>query len=122
MTVGSALRTISSRTVTILAELSSVLREILPASTWLLSDIGGITGRSDDFDNSKHISCVIRENLHRRASENNETLVVTGALQEVPPHSDECNATLVFGLDSEEKKMAWFDEWVEVSPCLVTKT
>lgn len=77
VTIGSALRTISSRTVTVVAELSSVLRDILPEEAWLLADVGGITGKSDEFDESKHISCVIRENLHRQALNNNETLVVT---------------------------------------------
>jgi hypothetical protein len=101
---------ISSRTVTILSELSTILREILPENLWLMSDAGGVSGSQKSFDDSKHISCVFRENLNRKALENNETLVVTGTLQKIPSGSEECNAALVYILRTEEEKMRWFSE------------
>ena len=112
VTIGSALRTISSKTVCILSELSTVLNEVLPENLWLMADAGGVTGSQADadLDSAKHISCIFRENLTRKALNNNETLVVTGALQEIPPASDECNAALLYNLNTEEKKMVWFSE------------
>jgi hypothetical protein len=98
ITIGSALRKISSGTVCIISELSMVFKEILPENLWLMADAGGVAGfqAGADADAAKHISCVFRENLTRKALNNNETLVVTGALQEIPPGSDECNTALLY--------------------------
>jgi len=89
-----------------------VLKEVLPENLWLMADAGGVTGSQADADAdaAKHISCVFRENLTRKALDNNETLVVTGALQEIPPGSDECNAALIYNLKTEKEKMIWFTE------------
>ena len=91
-------------------ELSSVLKEIMPDNLWMMGELGGVTGRSDKFEQNVHIGCILRENFERRVLANNETLAVVGALQEVPPGSTECNAALVFGLKTEEQKLKWFSE------------
>lgn len=108
--MSSALRTISSRTVAILAEVTNILKEVLPDNLWLMADAGGVAGSQPDFDDSKHISCVIRENLNRKALEHNQTLVLAGALQEIPPGSDDCIATRLYNLKTEEQKLEWFAE------------
>ena len=91
-------------------ELTSVLKEIMPDNLWVMGELGGVTGISEEFDKSIHIGCILREKLEHRALANNETLSVVGALQEVPPGSSECNAALVCGLKTEEQKMRWFSE------------
>lgn len=108
--IGSALRTITPWTGCIVAELSDVLREILPSSCWLMDDSAAVTG-SGDFNRAKHITCIMRKNLRREAAAADETFVVAGALQEVPPHSTECNAALAYNLKTPEQKMAWFTEY-----------
>lgn len=73
-----------------------------------MAEAGTLAGRQENFDHSKHISCAFRENFDKKAFANNETLVVTGALQEIPPGSNECNAALIYGLRTSEDKMKWF--------------
>lgn len=85
-----------------------MLKDILPDNLWLMGEVGTVAGRQKNFNHSKHISCVFRENFDNRSFANNETLVVTGALQEIPPGSDQCNAALIYGLRSNEEKLDWF--------------
>lgn len=108
VTIGSAIRTISARTAAVLFELGTVLKDILPENLWLMAEVGTVAGRQKDFEQSKHISCVFRENFDRETLANNETLVVTGALQEIPPGSNECNAALIFDLKTPQHKLEWF--------------
>ncbi|CAN8103030.1 unnamed protein product [Discula destructiva] len=113
VTIGSAIRTISARTAAVLFELGTVLKDILPENLWLMAEVGTLAGRQEDFDESKHISCAFRENFDRQTHANNETLVVTGALQEIPPGSNECNAALIYGLKNAQEKMEWFSVYAE---------
>ena len=82
----------------------------MPNNLWVMGELGGVTGRSDEFEKSVHIGCILRENLERKALANNETIAVVGALQEVPPGSNECNAAIIYGLKTEEQKLRWFSE------------
>ncbi|KAL9620605.1 MAG: hypothetical protein Q9160_004859 [Pyrenula sp. 1 TL-2023] len=111
VTITSSPRIIGPKTVMMIHELSCVLKEIMPDNLWVMGEVGGVTGRSDEFDKNIHIGCLLRENFERRALANNETLAVVGALQEIPPWSTECNAALVFGLRTEEQKLNWLSEY-----------
>lgn len=106
--IGSALRTISPWTTCLATELSCVLKEILPPNLWLVEDVAALSGSQDDFDQAKHLGCVIRENLDERAMEKNEVLIVSGAFAEIPPNSDKCYAEILFNLVSDEQKLGWF--------------
>lgn len=108
VTISSALRTITSRTVSVSQELAGIIKEILPDNLWLMADVGGVAGSQEDFNDGRHITCIFRENLTRKALERNETLVITGALQEIPPGTNECNAARLYNLKTEAEKMEWF--------------
>lgn len=110
--IGSALRTITPWTTCAATEVSAVLKETLPQDVWLLEDVAAISGSQSDFNEAKHISCVIRENLEERAAAQNETPIVCGAFAEIPPGEDECCAVSLFGLTDETKKMNWLTEYV----------
>jgi hypothetical protein len=98
--------------VCIINEVSTILQDLLPENLWVMGDVGGVAGSQtgDNIDDAKHIGCTIRENHSRKALANNETLVVTGALQEIPPASDECVAAILYNLKTEQQKMDWFSE------------
>jgi siderophore synthetase component len=95
-TVTSALRTITPW-----------LSDLLPEDTWICREVASITGAQRDYDEAKHISCILRENHEARANAMNQTLVIAAALAETPYGETECYATFLFKLVTTEGKMDW---------------
>jgi hypothetical protein len=106
-TITSALRTITPWTACVGPELSAVLSDLLPEDTWICGEVASITGAQQDYDEAKHISCILRENHEARATEMNQTLVIAAALAETPYGETECYATFLFKLVTAEEKMDW---------------
>jgi siderophore synthetase component len=106
-TITSALRTITPWTACVGPELSAVLSDLLPEDTWICREVASITGAQRDYDEAKHISCVLREDHEARANAMNQTLVIAAALAETPYGETECYATFLFKLVTAEGKIDW---------------
>lgn len=61
--ITSALRTISPWTACVGPEAGEVLADLLPKDLWVAREVASVTGSGADFDEAKHISCVLREDL-----------------------------------------------------------
>ncbi|KAI8384841.1 IucC family-domain-containing protein [Radiomyces spectabilis] len=70
----------------------------------------------EDFDVAKHCSCVLREAVEY-AKDNNDTIVPCAALVEKiqKPDTDETLVTHVWGLDTEEKRIAFLDRYIKIA-------
>lgn len=108
-TITSALRTITPWTACVGPELSAVLRDLLPEELWVCREVASVTGAQEDYDEAKHISCVLRESHEAKADAMNQTLVIAAALAEIPLGESECYATFLFGLGTGNEKMDWLE-------------
>ncbi|EME83988.1 uncharacterized protein MYCFIDRAFT_162844 [Pseudocercospora fijiensis CIRAD86] len=113
-TITSALRTVTPWTACVGPELSDVLKDLVPDDLWIASEVASITGSQANFDEAKHISCILREDLEPRAESLNQSLIICAALAECPYGSSECNAALAFDLHDAETKIAWLAEYTSV--------
>lgn len=110
--ITSALRTVSPWTACVGPEVGEVLSEVLPENLWVAREVASVTGSGADFDEAKHISCVLREDLEPRANSLGETLIPAAALAETDLATGISSAERVFGLDTIDKRKAWLRSYV----------
>jgi hypothetical protein len=110
--ITSALRTITPWTACVGPELSAVLDDLLPEETWICREVASVTGAQQDYDEAKHISCILRENHEAKADAMAQTLVIAAALAETPFGETECYATFLFGLETADERMDWLSRSV----------
>ncbi|KAF7194679.1 NRPS-independent siderophore synthetase rfs [Pseudocercospora fuligena] len=113
-TITSALRTVTPWTACVGPELSEVLKDLVSDNLWIASEVASITGSQASFDQAKHISCILREDLEPRAESLNQSLIICAALAERPYGSSQCYAELTFDLHDTNAKMAWLTEYTSV--------
>ncbi|CAG8893768.1 unnamed protein product [Penicillium egyptiacum] len=111
--ITSAVRTIASSIIPEVVFMSGFLEEMLPPDLWIYREVAGVTGSGDDLDDARQISCIIREDLEPRAIANGQTLIVAAALYQRPANSDRTYAEIIFGLDTWDMKIAWFQRYIE---------
>lgn len=110
--ITSALRTVSPWTACVGPEAGDVLSDVLPGDLWVAREVASVTGSGADFDEAKHISCVLREDLEPRANALGETLIPAAALAETDLATGISSAERVFGLDSIDKRKEWLRSYV----------
>lgn len=110
--ITSALRTVSPWTACVGPEAGEVLSELLPEDLWVAREVASVTGSGADFDEAKHISCVLREDLEPRANALGEALIPAAALAETDLATGISSAERVFGLDTIEKRAMWLRSYV----------
>jgi hypothetical protein len=110
--ITSALRTVSPWTACVGPEVGEVLSDVLPRNLWVAREVASVTGGGDDFDEAKHISCVLREDLEPRANALGEALIPAAALAETDLATGISSAQRVFGLDTIEKRRGWLRSYV----------
>ncbi|POS70413.1 hypothetical protein DHEL01_v211194 [Diaporthe helianthi] len=110
--ITSALRTVSPWTACVGPEAGDVLSDILPEDLWVAREVASVTGSGADFDEAKHISCVLREDLEPRASALGEALIPAAALAETDLATGVSSAERVFGLDTVAKRKGWLRNYV----------
>lgn len=106
--VSSSLRTITPWTALIGPEVSKILDSVLPSDMWVCRELAAATGSDSNFDEAKHCSVLIRENLEAKAHGNGETLIVSAALAESDVFGEVSHAERIFGLHTEAQKEIWF--------------
>lgn len=116
--ITSAVRTITPWTTGQGSAITELLEKVLPADLWVFREVAAISGRQEDFDAAKHLSCVFREDLEPRAKLNNEALVVAAALIEQHPADGHTYPERLFNLETVGQRKAWFKEYVDSSPCV----
>jgi hypothetical protein len=110
--ITSALRTVSPWTACVGPEAGEVLSDVLPEDLWVAREVASVTGSGADFDEAKHISCVLREDLEPRANGLGEALIPAAALAETDLATGISSAQRVFGLNSIEKRRGWLRSYV----------
>lgn len=110
--ITSALRTVSPWTACVGPEAGDVLSDVLPDDLWVAREVASVTGSGADFDEAKHISCVLREDLEPRANALGEALIPAAALAETDLATGISSAERVFGLDTIEKRRTWLRGYV----------
>lgn len=110
--ITSAVRTIASWIIPEVVSTSTLLEKLLPSELWIYRELAGVTGSGKDLEQARQISCIIREDLESRALENDQALIIAGALYQKPPGVDKTYAEVLFDLDTWNKKIAWFKLYV----------
>ncbi|KAJ5228123.1 hypothetical protein N7489_008831 [Penicillium chrysogenum] len=106
--ITSSLRTITPWTTALGPVLTDILKSVLPPDLWIFDEVAGVSGGQDNFDEARHLSCILRHDLQDRARENGEALVVAAALFERPIDDHRTYAEILFGLRSLEEIRTWF--------------
>lgn len=106
--ITSALRTITPWSTMGGPVFSELLERFLPPDMWVFREIGSITGNQPDFNQAKHLSCIFRDDLERKAQANDETLVLAAVLAQHPPEINTSYAEILYNLENLQKKKNWF--------------
>ncbi|KAL8831248.1 MAG: hypothetical protein Q9191_000968 [Dirinaria sp. TL-2023a] len=109
--ITSALRTITPWTALVGPEICSILEKLMPRSMWICKEHAAVTGAQTDFDDAKHCSVLLRENLQRKADAQGESLIISAALAERGVEGEACHAERLFELSTLEQKQHWFREY-----------
>lgn len=113
--ITSAIRTITPWTASTSPIITKILDELepqLPESLWLFREEAAFCGSQSDFDDAKHLSCILRDDLEPKAAANGESLIIATSLFEQQPGDSKTRAEVVFRLDTEEQRVAWFKSYV----------
>jgi hypothetical protein len=110
--ITSALRTITPWSALGGPEVSELLVKLLPADMWVYREVASVTGAQQNFDDAKHLTCILREDLEFRARSQGESLIIAAALSQPSIHCGKTYAEIIFGLDTLEKKLDWFKRYV----------
>lgn len=110
--ITSALRTITPWSAIGAPEVSELLVKLLPTDMWVYREVASVTGGQEDFNEAKHMSCILREDLEFKARAQGETLILAAALPQTTVHGGKTHAESIFGLNTPEQKLAWFKECV----------
>lgn len=108
--ISSWLRTITPWAALGGPPVSKLLAKLLPADTWVYNEVASVTGAQSDFDDAKHISCILREDLEFRARSQEETLIIASALTQRTVHDSKIHAERIFELKTTEQKIDFFRE------------
>ena len=106
--VTSALRTISPWSAQGGPIVTDILTRFLPSDLWLFREVAAATGSQSNFDDAKHLSCILREDLEPRADANNEALIIAAALTQQPHGTSQPYAEIIFDLQTVAQKQEWF--------------
>jgi hypothetical protein len=81
--ITSALRTITPWTALGGAEVSVLLEKLLPADMWVFREVAAVTEAQSNFNDAKHHSCILREDLELRVNQQDESLIIASAFSEL---------------------------------------
>lgn len=99
--------------------LSQLLKKLLPSDLWLYGEVATVHGSQEDFNDAKHLSCILREDPEQRAHAQGEALIVAASLHQKPQGKGETYAEILFNLKSTHHKLRWLER--SACPALDTK-
>lgn len=106
--VTSALRTITPWSAQGGPIVTDILTRFLLPELWLFREVAAATGSQSNFDDAKHLSCILREDLEPRADANDEALIIAAALTQQPHGTSQPYAEIIFDLKTITEKQDWF--------------
>ncbi|KAJ5175036.1 IucC family-domain-containing protein [Penicillium canariense] len=112
--ITSALRTITPWTTCGGPVQTKLLERLLPNDLWVFREVAAISGSQDDFNDARHLSCILRDSLEVRAQANDETLIIAAALAQKPCGQIRTYAEILYGLETISQKKEWFQRYVTV--------
>lgn len=110
--ITSALRTITPWSAMGGPHISKILDKLLPPGLWFFKEVASVTGSQTNFDDAKHLSCILREDLQTKAEKANEALIIASALTQRPYGESQSYAEILFNLKSVHQKKEWFRLYV----------
>lgn len=110
--ITSSLRTITPWTTALGPLLTDILKKCLPPNLWIFEEVAAVTGSQGNFDEARHLSCILRQDLENRARENREALIVVAGLFQRPLNDHRTYAEILFDLGSLEQTLSWFRRYV----------
>lgn len=108
--ITSALRTITPWSAQGGPIVTEIMDRFLPSDLWTFKEIASATGSQSNFDDAKHLSCILREDLELRAQANNEALIIAAAFTQQPHGASQPYVEILFGLQTISQKQKWFRE------------
>ncbi|KAL5360421.1 ferric iron reductase FhuF-like transporter-domain-containing protein [Aspergillus floccosus] len=111
--ITSALRTITPWSAQGEPIVTEILDRFFESNPWTFKEIASVTGSQPNFDDAKHLSCILRDDLEQRARTNNEVLILAAALTQSPHGTSQPYAEILFNLRTLSEKQKWFREYVE---------
>ncbi|KAL4860710.1 hypothetical protein BDV12DRAFT_204770 [Aspergillus spectabilis] len=109
--ITSALRTITPWTALGGAEVSALLEKLLPPDMWVFNEVAAVTGAQSDFNDAKHLSCILREDLELRANQQDESLIIASALSQLPVSGSRREKAQAESLLPAGDKKDWFKRY-----------
>lgn len=106
--ITSALRTITPWTTCGGPVQTEILEKLLPRDLWVFREVAAVSGSQENFNDARHLSCIIRDSLESRAKENDETLIIAAALAQRPSGHGQSYAEILYSLETIAQKKDWF--------------
>lgn len=113
-TITGGLRTISHWTASISIEATELLKKLVPENVWIVGEVAAVTGDFDNPDDSKHLTCILREDVEPRANALNQCLIVAGALPEINYETKMTHIERLFDLTTVTQKEDWFRTYARI--------
>ncbi|KAJ5267596.1 hypothetical protein N7478_010404 [Penicillium angulare] len=111
--ITSALRTITPWSAQGGPIVTEIMERFIPSDLWIFSELAAATGSQSNFDDAKHLSCILRDSLEERADRENEVLILGAALTQQLPGTSQPYAESLFNLQTITQKQEWFRRYVE---------
>lgn len=111
--ITSALRTITPWTTCGGPVQSKLLEKLLPKDLWVFREVAAVSGSQENFNDARHLSCILRDSLETRARANDETLIIAAALAQKPGGAGRTYTEILYGLETISQKKEWFQRSVQ---------
>ncbi|KNG82968.1 hypothetical protein ANOM_008953 [Aspergillus nomiae NRRL 13137] len=112
--ITSALRTITPWTTCGGPVQTELLERFLPDDLWVFREVAAVSGSQEDFNEARHLSCILRDSLERRAQANDEVLIIAAALGQRPYGDSRTYVEVLYNLETIAQKKEWFQRYVTV--------
>ncbi|KAI9368037.1 IucC family-domain-containing protein [Aspergillus egyptiacus] len=112
--ITSALRTITPWTTCGGPVQTALLEKLLPEDLWVFREVAAVSGSQENFNDARHLSCILRDSLDSRARENDESLIIAAALAQRPAGSSRTYAEVLYRLETIPQKKEWFAKYIRI--------
>ncbi|OGM47726.1 hypothetical protein ABOM_004343 [Aspergillus bombycis] len=117
--ITSAIRTITPWTTCGGPVQTALLERFLPDDLWVFREVAAVSGSQEDFNEARHLSCILRDSLESRAEANGEVLIIAAALAQHPYGDSRTHVEILYNLETIAQKQEWFRKYVTVLFSLV---
>ncbi|KAK6829130.1 hypothetical protein RU639_003328 [Aspergillus parasiticus] len=119
--ITSALRTITPWTTCGGPVQTELLEKFLPDDLWVFREVAAVSGGQKDFNEARHLACILRDSLESRAQANDEVLIMAMALTQKPYGDSRTYAEILYNLETVVQKKEWFQRYITVLFSLVLR-